>query len=39
MPGAKEIRTQINSIGSTRRIIKAMKLKAAMDDFKKNGSW
>ena len=24
MPGAKEIRTQINSIGSTRKITKAM---------------
>lgn len=29
MPGAKEIRTQINSIGSTRKITKAMEMVAA----------
>ena len=28
MPGAKEIRTQINSIGSTRKITKAMEMVA-----------
>ncbi len=52
MPGAKEIRTQINFIGSTRNITKAMemvaaskmrraqeRMRAALDDFKKNGSW
>ncbi len=29
MPGAKEIRTQITSIGSTRKITKAMEMVAA----------
>ncbi len=52
MPGTKEIRTKINSIGSTRKITKTMemaaaskmrrdqeRMRAALNDFKKNGSW
>ena len=35
MPGAKEIRTQINSIKGE----VAGRLRVALDDFKKNGSW
>ena len=34
MPGAKEIRTQINSIGSTRKITKAMERVAATGEMR-----